>query len=295
MKNLIDLFNTNQELYDKFVSSNITILGNVMGIDLHVYNDNGKVKYALSSNSNKLESNYIEITDFEKLFVKNISKSLKELNNKEDLLKQYKYLQLKISDSKIYLISAISLNDEIIENNEDLSKELKFELLPVIFKGKLNIDQKDKISSLIMENSMIDLSEFNNFINNLFNVKLNNISGILLQSKINNKFIQYFVNCYIKYDEDIYKNDKIIKDKIKSFFNDEIKENIDECNEYFLSKMHDPALHNKLMNICANYKEKIFVEMSEINDKELVSKLQRFGNNYKVIYKTFLENNLKNK
>ena len=204
-----------------------------------------------------------------------------------------KYLQLKISDSKIYLISAISLNDEIVENNEDLSKELNFELLPVIFKGKLNIDQQDKLSSLIMENSMIDLSEFNNFINNLFKVKLNNISGILLQSKINNKFIQYFVNCYIKYDEDIYKNDKIIKDKIKSFFNDEIKENIDECNEYFLSKMHDPALHNKLMNICAIYKEKIFIEMLEINNKELVSKLQRFGNNYKVIYKTFLENNLK--
>lgn len=293
MKNLIDLFNTNQELYNKFVSSNITILGNVMGIDLHVYNDNGKVKYALSSNSNKLESNYIEITDFEKLFVKNISKSLKELNNKEDLLKQYKYLQLKISDSKIYLISAISLNDEIVENNEDLSKELNFELLPVIFKGKLNIDQQDKLSSLIMENSMIDLSEFNNFINNLFKVKLNNISGILLQSKINNKFIQYFVNCYIKYDEDIYKNDKIIKDKIKSFFNDEIKENIDECNEYFLDKMSDSILHNKLMNICANYKEKIFIEMLEINNKELVSKLQRFGNNYKVIYKTFLENNLK--
>lgn len=293
MKNLIDLFNSNQELYNKFISSNITILSNVMGIDLHVYNDNGKVKYALSSNSNNSESNYIEITDFEKLFVKNISKSLTELNNKEDLLKQYKYLQLKISDNKIYLISAISLNDEIIENNEDLSKELKFELLPVIFNGKLNIDQKDKISSLIMENSMIDLSEFNNFIKNLFNVKLNNISGLLLQSKINNKFIQYFVNCYIKYDEDIYKNDKIIKDKIKSFFNDEIKENIDEINEYFLDKMSDPILHNKLMNICANYKEKIFVEMLEINNKELVSKLQRFGNNYKVIYKTFLENNLK--
>ena len=47
------------------------------------------------------------------------------------------------------------------------------------------------------------------------------------------------------------------------------------------------------MNICANYKEKIFVEMLEINNKELVSKLQHFGNNYKVIYKTFLENNLK--
>ena len=293
MKNLVDLFNTNQELYDKFISSNITILSNVMGIDLHVYNDNGKVKYALSSNSNNSESNYIEITDFEKLFVKNISKSLKELNNKEDLLKQYKYLQLKISDSKIYLISAISLTDEIVKNNENLSKELNFELLPVIFKGKLDTDQQDKLSSLIMENSMIDLSEFNNFINNLFNVKLNNISGILLQSEINNKFIQYFVNCYIKYDEDIYKNDHIIKDKIKSFFNDEIKENIDECNEYFLSKMHDPALHNKLMNICANYKEKIFIEMLEINNKELVSKLQRFGNNYKVIYKTFLENNLK--
>lgn len=293
MKNLIDLFNSNQELYNKFISSNITILSNVMGIDLHVYNDNEKVKYALSSNSNDSESNYIEITDFEKIFVKNISKSLKELNSKKDLLKQYKYLQLKISDNKIYLISAISLNDEIIEDNEKLSKELKFELLPVIFEGKLSVNQKDKLSSLIIENSMIDLSEFNNFINNLFNTKLKNISGILLQSKINNKFIQYFVNCYLKYDEDIYKNDHIIKDKIKSFFNDETKENIDECNKYFLDKMSNFALHNKLMNICANYKEKIFVEMLEINNKELVSKLQHFGNNYKVIYKTFLENNLK--
>lgn len=293
MKKLIDLFNTNQNLYNKFIYSNITILSNVMGIDLHVYNDNEKIKYALSSNSDNLESNYIEITDFEKIFTKNVSKSLKKLNNKEDLLKQYKYLQLKISDNKIYLISAISLNNEIIEDNENLSTELKFELLPIIFEGKLNADQRDKISSLIMENSMIDLSEFNSFINNLFNTKINNISGILLQSKINNKIIQYFVNCYVKYDEDIYKNDKIIKDKIKSFFNDETKENIDECNKYFLDKMSNFTLHNKLMNICANYKEKIFIEMLEINNKELASKLQRFGNNYKVIYKTFLENNLK--
>lgn len=86
--------------------------------------------------------------------------SIKAINSK---LKNYDYLNGKITDSKILSILAIKLQVEIFDFNENTKNEKSFEIKTKELNSE-NINLNDKILKLREEN--ISLKNENEFINN---------------------------------------------------------------------------------------------------------------------------------
>lgn len=245
------------------------------------------------------------IDDYTKLFSKSVNDAIAHLENKKDIIKKYKFLTFEVIDNMLLLTAVISNNDEFINDAEDIlkvSKELDTDVMPTLWQGKLNNEQKESILQILSTGIVPEKNDFIDWLKQMFGTyklfpkKLISaaddfVEGIVLFFELDEKIIEY------KIVDPTYRQLMKDRDAKNSEFYELYKEQYEKCYnilvDYFsknakkLDNNHIKSMQLNYLNfINSNYYKNIYKIMSTVD----IIENNRYG-----IQKDQLITELKNK
>ena len=263
------------------------------------------------------------IDDYTRLFSKPINDAIAHVEKHVDVFKDYKFLTFEVINKLLLLTAIIDKDENFIESANDIKKiadKLGTDVMPTLWEGELNQDQKDSIINILTTSIVPEKKEFIDWVTSMFGSysefpkKLISasdefIEGIVFFFTVEGKVVEYkLVDPTYRQsmkDRDA-ENEKERQDnaahyeKIYNTFVDWLEKTdieksdnrIENLQKLFLSMMENSKTYNKLMNAGSHIKLNNSKTYALQNDRvipELNKAFRKYGNVYKQLCELFIK------
>lgn len=321
MEHLKELYNTKREIFYELLKNKAKVTLKIDGTAFQVYynKDTDEIEFhKRSGNSTKLGP---IIDEFSRLMVKSYNTAIDNINAHKDIVKQYDLMIFEIFDDYMVLLSCVK-DGKLLEDEDDLKKVAKaidVKLVPVLFDGKLTIDQQNQIASWC-NGDMDDDINFKQFIKELLDMpevskvsfpnqeydKMgDNIEGVVFDFYTSSKIAQYKIvdpkftqgikdkklNAKQSYEEN-KDNIQALQRYIQEYMESNVKK-IDNdqwksLNMNFINLLNNPKRWSKLIDLANKVPASNFTFNTDRLDSEISKLLRRGGVPMSIVYENYL-------
>lgn len=316
MEHLRQLYNDKRELFYELLKNKVKITLRTRGKIIQVFynKDVNEVEYHKgSSNSCNIGP---KIDEFSKLMDKSYDNTINILNDHIDVIKTCDLLTFEVLDDYIILWSCIK-DTKLVDDNDELkklSKSLNCILAPVLFDGKLDINQQNQISSWC-NGDMDEDVDFKEFIKDLLSDNNNSkvsfpireyndmykyIKGIVLDFYVTSKIGQYkMIDPKVLKDaydnkasnKEEYEKNKDNIEALQKYIQEYMNSNVASLSldENFILMVTNPKRWSRLIELANKVPASNFDNMNiDKIDDEVKKILRRGGVQMSIIYTNYI-------
>lgn len=145
------------------------------------------------------------IEDYTRLFSKPINDAIAHIEPRKDVFKKYKFMTFEVIDNALLLTAIIDKDDNFINDASEIKRiadQLETDVMPTLWEGKLNVEQKESIMQIISTGVCSERDEFiswvkkmfgayKSFPNKLISASDEFIEGIVFFFDVDSKIVEY--------------------------------------------------------------------------------------------------------
>ena len=315
MDNISELYKKGTEQFNEMLSHPVTVTLKLDGAAFQVYDneETGEVEYRKKGKDYGALGDKID--SITKMFSKHYVNSINTIEQHKDDINPYRFLRFEVDDKNMWLLGGVDKENKILDNDamNELAVKIGAKTAPVLFKGQLSDEQREKISRFAA--SPQTAGNYKQFIYDLFGEYKgfpvewetydSEIEGVVMRFEIDGKDAMYKMvnpkfavdkeNGRIKAAQDM-SNSKADYDKLANLLVGWMKENVEtgdgdrlkSLNRNFKKLLKDYKLLNELMNIAVKLPQYDFEIVDDYMDSEIERSIKSMGKTLKTIYINYI-------